>query len=84
MNSFSPPRHTSYDRKSEQYANQQLKTVYSHLDKLQALHNTATKNTEENHQYVQYLQKEIKKTYTMEKSGNNTQLKITWGIFCTF
>ena len=61
MNSFSPPRHMSYDIKSEQYANQQLKTLYSHLDKLQEVHNTATKNTEENHQYVQYLLKEIKK-----------------------
>jgi hypothetical protein len=51
----------SYDITSDQYANQQLKTLYSHLDKLQEVYNTATKNTEENHQYVQYLLKEIKK-----------------------
>jgi hypothetical protein len=42
--------------------------VYSHSDKLQEVYKTATKNTEENHQYVQYLQKEEKK----QKSGNNT------------
>jgi len=71
MNSFSPPRHMSYDGKSKQYTNQQLKTVYSHLDKLQEVYNNATKNTEENHQYVQYLQKEITNIYC-EKSGNNT------------
>jgi hypothetical protein len=55
----------------KQYANQQLKTVYSQLDTLQEVYHTATKNTEENHQYVQYLQKEIKKIH-YEKSGNST------------
>lgn len=61
----------SWDGVHKRYANQQLKTVYSQPDKLEEVYHTATKNTEENHQYVQYLQKEIKNIHYL-KSGNST------------